>query len=231
MVKGSNIQNLQQKIVACNKCPRLVEWRKDITKNKVARYRDWNYWGKPVASWGDEKAELLIVGLAPAAHGANRTGRMFTGDQSGKWLYRALYDFGFSNKPTSEKIEDGLELNSCWIAAVIHCAPPQNKPTAQEIYNCQTYLLTEIKLLKDIKIILTLGKIAFDSVVATLKELKLIEKNGKFKFAHGAELQTNDGKTIIASFHPSQQNTFTGKLTKPMFDKVFRRILKILDNQ
>lgn len=231
MAAVSDIQNLQQKIVACNKCPRLVEWRKNIAKNKVARYRDWNYWGKPVASWGDENAELLIVGLAPAAHGANRTGRMFTGDQSGKWLYRALYDYGFSNKPTSEKVEDGLELNNCWIAAVIHCAPPQNKPTAQEIYNCQTYLLTEIKLLKRIKIILALGKIAFDSVVATLKELKLIEKNGKFKFEHGAELQTNDGKTIIASFHPSQQNTFTGKLTKPMFDNVFRRISKFLNNQ
>lgn len=231
MATVSDIQNLKQKIVACNKCPRLVEWRKYIAKNKVARYRDWNYWGKPVASWGDEKAELLIVGLAPAAHGANRTGRMFTGDQSGKWLYRALYDFGFSNKPTSEKIEDGLKLNNCWIAAVIHCAPPQNKPTAQEIYNCQTYLLTEIKLLQEIKIILALGKIAFDSVVAILKELKLIEKKEKFKFAHGVELQTNDGKTIIASFHPSQQNTFTGRLTKPMFDKVFRRISKILDNQ
>jgi uracil-DNA glycosylase family 4 len=231
MVTDSDIQNLQRKIVACNKCPRLVEWRKDIAKNKIARYREWNYWGKPVVSWGDEKAELLIVGLAPAAHGANRTSRMFTGDQSGKWLYRALYDFGLSNKPTSENIDDGLELHNCWITAVIHCAPPQNKPTAHEINICQTYLLTEIKLLKDIKIILALGKVAFDSVVATLKDLKLIDKKEKFKFAHMAVVQTNDGKTIIASFHPSQQNTFTGKLTKPMFDKVFRRISKILNNQ
>lgn len=231
MTAVSDIQILQKKIVSCNKCTRLVEWRKNIAINKVARYHDWNYWGKPVASWGDENAELLIVGLAPAAHGANRTGRMFTGDQSGKWLYRALYDFGFSNKPTSEKVDDGLELNNCWIAAVIHCAPPHNKPSTEEINKCRTFLLAEIKILKDVKVVLSLGKIAFDTTVATMKELKLVDINEKFKFAHGAELKTKDGKTILASFHPSQQNTFTGRLTKPMFDKVFRRITKILNNQ
>jgi len=189
---------------------------------------DSNYWGKPVPSWGDENAELLIVGLAPAAHGANRTGRMFTGDESGKWLYRALYDFGFSNQPTSEHTKDSLKLNNCWITAVLHCAPPQNKPTTQEIENCHEYLLNDLTILKNVKVILALGKVAFESVIGTMKELKLLEQNAKFNFAHGAKLQTNNGKIIIASFHPSQQNTFTGKLTKPMFDGIFGRIKSIM---
>jgi uracil-DNA glycosylase family 4 len=228
MSLSTNIRTLQKRIVSCDKCPRLVKWREEVAQNKVARFMDWNYWGKPVPGWGDEKAELLIVGLAPAAHGANRTGRMFTGDESGKWFYKALYDFGFSSQLESEHIKDGMSLINCWITAVLHCAPPQNKPTTQEIENCHKYLLDELKILKEVKIILALGKVAFDSVVAAMKELKLLEQKEKFKFAHGAELQTNDGKVIIASFHPSQQNTFTGKLTKPMFDGIFMQIDKLL---
>jgi uracil-DNA glycosylase family 4 len=228
MSLSPNIRTLQKSIVLCNKCPRLVEWREEVAQKKVARFMDWNYWGKPVPGWGDEKAKLLIVGLAPAAHGANRTGRMFTGDQSGKWLYKALYDFDFSNQPESERIKDGMSLINCWITAVIHCAPPQNKPTTQEIENCHEYLLDELKILKEVKVILALGKVAFESVVAAMKELKFLQQKEKFKFAHGAELQTNNGKIIIASFHPSQQNTFTGRLTKPMFDGIFMQIDKLL---
>ena len=223
-----NVKMLQKRVVLCDKCPRLVEWREEVAQKKVARFVDWNYWGKPVSGWGDEKAKLLIVGLAPAAHGANRTGRMFTGDQSGKWLYKALYDFGFCSKSESEHLKYGMRLNICWITAVLHCAPPQNKPTTQEIENCNEYLLDELKILKDVKVILALGKVAFESVIAAMKELKLLDKKAKYKFAHGVKLQTNDGKTIIASFHPSQQNTFTGKLTKPMFDRIFIQIDKLL---
>jgi uracil-DNA glycosylase family 4 len=222
-----NIKTLHKRIVLCDKCPRLVEWRKEVAQNKVARFMDWNYWGKPVPSWGDEKAELLIIGLAPAAHGANRTGRMFTGDQSGKWLYKALYDFGFSSQSGSEHLKDGIRLNNCWITAVLHCAPPQNKPTTQESENCNEYLLDELKILKEVKVTI-LGKVAFESVVAMMKELKLLEQKEKFKFAHGAKLQTNNGKIIIASYHPSQQNTFTDRLTKPMFDRIFIQIDKLL---
>jgi uracil-DNA glycosylase len=226
-----NIKTLQNRIVLCDKCLRLVKWREEVAQKKIARFMDWNYWGKPVPGWGDEKAKLLVVGLAPAAHGANRTGRMFTGDQSGKWLYKALYDFGFSSQSESERIDDGMKLNNCWITAVLHCAPPQNKPTTREIEICHEYLLDELKILKEVKVILALGKVAFESVIATMKELKLLEQKEKFKFAHGAELQTDDGKVIIASFHPSQQNTFTGRLRKPMFDGIFRRIKNIIKNQ
>jgi uracil-DNA glycosylase len=221
---------LRKRIIVCNKCPRLVKWRCEVAENKVKRYQSWNYWGKPVPGWGDENAELLIVGLAPAAHGANRTGRMFTGDQSGKWLYKALHEFGFSNQSESVSVKDDMELNNCWITAVLHCAPPQNKPTRQEINNCRGYLLDELRWSKNIKVILALGKIAADSVVTAIREMNLLEQKAMFKFSHGAELKIDEGKTIIASFHPSQQNTFTGRLTKPMFNKVFKRVKILLEH-
>jgi uracil-DNA glycosylase family 4 len=212
------VAELQTAITQCTQCPRLVEWREKIAGEKVARYGEWDYWGKPVPSLGDASAKLLIVGLAPAAHGGNRTGRMFTGDRSGDWLYRSLHKFGFANQPTSAERNDGLKLTGCYITAIVHCAPPLNKPNPQEILNCRAFLLREWEVLRQVKIIVALGRLAFDQM------WRLTNSRGKHPvFRHGLEVQLNETKTMLASFHPSQQNTFTGKLTEPMFDKIFRR--------
>ena len=173
---------------------------------------------------GDPQAQLLIVGLAPAAHGANRTGRMFTGDRSGDWLYRALHKFGFANQASSESSEDGLRLKNCFITAAARCAPPANKPLPEEMRNCRPYLIKEFHLLEAMKVILGLGKIACDVVFDVVRELKLTTLTHRPKFMHGMELQFNDQLLLIGSYHPSQQNTFTGKLTEKMFDDVFRRV-------
>jgi len=213
-----SVAELQTAIVQCTQCPRLVEWREKIAGEKVARYREWDYWGKPVPSLGEATAKLLIVGLAPAAHGGNRTGRMFTGDRSGDWLYRSLHRFGFANQPTSTARNDDLRLTDCYITAVVHCAPPLNKPNPQEILNCRSFLLREWEMLRQVKVIVALGRLAFDQM------WRLTNSHGKRPiFRHGLEVQLNETKTMLASFHPSQQNTFTGKLTEPMFDKIFQR--------
>jgi len=220
-----SIPLLQETICQCHRCPRLVEWRETIAATKVARFQECEYWGNPVPSFGKTAAQLLIVGLAPAAHGGNRTGRMFTGDRSGDWLYRTLYAHGFANQPTSTDRGDSLELIDCYVTAVLHCAPPQNKPLPQEIVNCRPYLTRELQLLRQVQVIVALGKLAFDQVWS------LVHVDGPARrpnFRHGLEIQLADGKTLIASFHPSQQNTFTGKLTATMFHSIFNRARQLI---
>ncbi|MEK7671051.1 MAG: uracil-DNA glycosylase, partial [Bacteroidota bacterium] len=214
------LHQLQSKIIACRKCPRLVRWREKVAREKVKRFADEEYWGKPNPSFGDPNAQLLLVGLAPAAHGGNRTGRMFTGDNSGNWLYRALHKAGFANQAESTHRNDGLKLTDCYITATLRCAPPQNRPTPKEIANCKLYLLKEIELLKNVRVVVGLGKIGFEAAINAYREVGKIDFKSKPKFAHCAAYKLN-GLTFIASFHPSQQNTFTGKLTEEMFDKVF----------
>ncbi len=216
------ITSLNASIAACRKCPRLVEWREQVAREKVKRFSDQTYWGKPVPGFGDPKARLLIVGLAPAAHGANRTGRMFTGDRSGEWLYRALHKFGFSNVENSLSADDGLTLTDCYITAVARCAPPQNKLLAEEIANCRPYLLEELSILSEIRIVIALGKLAFDRTIGALKETGKVHFRKTPRFAHGGVVKVNDRLTLLASYHPSQQNTFTGRLTRPMFESVFK---------
>ena len=218
---------LNQEVVACRRCPRLVEYREQVAKTKRRAYLDWDYWGKPVPGFGDPKARLLLVGLAPGAHGANRTGRMFTGDSSGDFLYRALYKAGFASQPESKSIDDGLILHDAYITAPVRCAPPDNKPLPQEIRNCRPYLERNLELLCNVEIVLALGRLAFDEYRGILvAQGKLPRKNG-FVFAHGAEFSAG-GSMLICSYHPSQQNTFTGKLTEAMFDALFARIRRIL---
>jgi len=205
-------------IVECCKCPRLVAWREQVASEKRAAFRDEDYWGRPVPGFGDPGASLLIVRLAPAAHGGNRTGRVFTGDRSGDWLYGALYRAGYANQPTSVHADDGLQLKDAYVTAAVRCAPPDNKPTPEERDTCLPYLRRELSLLTSVQVIVVLGQFAYDVMV---RELGIKPKP---KFGHGVELPLADrGLTIVCSFHPSQQNTFTGKLTEKMFDAVFQR--------
>jgi uracil-DNA glycosylase family 4 len=219
---------LQNKITRCRLCPRLVAWREQVAREKVKRFAGEKYWGRPVPSFGDANARLLIIGLAPAAHGGNRTGRMFTGDRSGDWLYRSLHEFGFANQPTSESRDDGLQLQDCYITATCRCAPPQNKLETGEIRNCRPYLLQEIALLKNVRVVVVLGKIAFDAALSAFSEIHSKDYSPKPKFAHGAAYSLSSRLILLASFHPSQQNTFTGRLTKAMFDAIFRRARSII---
>ena len=221
------IEALHRTICECKRCPRLVAWTHKTAQTKVARFKDFDYWGKPVPSFGTAKARLLIVGLAPAAHGGTRTGRVFTGDRSGEWLYRALHRFGFVNQPRSVDRHDGLELADCYITAVLHCAPPLNKPQPDEVANCRPYLIRELELLKQVHIIVALGKIAFDNVWPLISG----PRQRKPRFQHGLEVKLDSGLTLIASYHPSQQNTFTGKLTEPMFDQIFTRARQVLEER
>jgi uracil-DNA glycosylase len=204
-------------VISCFKCRRLVAWRELVAREKRAAFRDWDYWGRPVPGFGDPKARLLVVGLAPAAHGGNRTGRIFTGDRSGDWLYGALYRAGFANQPTSTSRDDGLRLNGAYVAAVVRCAPPANRPLPEERDNCLPYVQRELALLTGLRVIVCLGAYALDGVALALG------LRPRPKFGHAREIALPDGRTIICCFHPSQQNTFTGKLTEPMLDAVFAR--------
>lgn len=217
---GNGLEKLQAKIIRCRTCPRLVEWREQVAREKVKRFANQTYWGKPIPSFGDPAARLLLVGLAPAAHGGNRTGRMFTGDESGNWLFRALYKAGFANQPTSADRDDGLRLTDCYITATARCAPPLNKLLPEEIGNCRPYLLREIELLKNVQVVVGLGKIGFDAALNAYRDIGRIAFAARPKFGHAAQYSFGD-LTFIASFHPSQQNTFTGKLTEPMFNRIF----------
>ncbi len=221
-------QSLERKIISCASCPRLVDWRKEIATTKTKRFAEWKYWGKPVPGFGDVKAELLLIGLAPAAHGANRTGRMFTGDESGNWLYRALYKAGFASQPNSTDNNDGLQLQNCFITAACRCAPPDNTPTKEELLNCRKFILQEFQLLKNKKIIIGLGKIGFDAAFDVCKQLGLTDQTTRPKFFHNCSYQLNNSLYLLGSYHPSQQNTFTGKLTEPMFDAVFQKAIIML---
>ena len=217
-------------ITMCEKCPRLRTHCRKVAKEKRRSYATETYWGRPIPGFGDPKARLVMIGLAPAAHGANRTGRMFTGDRSGDWLYRALFKAGFATQPTSSHRDDGLKLNDAFVTATAHCAPPGNKPTPAEISRCSAYLDWELKALGRARVYLALGKIGFDAVWDTLK------RNGQATgprppFGHGRAVKLSaelSGKWLLASYHPSQQNTFTGKLTEPMFDAVFNQVKSLL---
>jgi len=212
---------LRRDVIACRRCPRLVRWRETTARKKVRRFADQEYWGKPIPGFGDKRGRLLIVGLAPAAHGGNRTGRMFTGDESGNWLLRALHDAGFANQPESIGLADGLTLTDCYITATCRCAPPQNKLLPVEIRNCRPFLYREIALLKHVSVVVGLGRVGFDSALTAFRELDLVDFKKRPPFGHGARYALGP-YTFIASFHPSQQNTFTGRLTRPMLDRVFR---------
>lgn len=222
---------LQERIVRCERCPRLVPYRQQVAREKVRRYQEWEYWGRPVPSFGDPKARLLVVGLAPAAHGGNRTGRVFTGDRSGDWLFSALHAFGFANQPTSIHRNDGLKLHDCYITAAIHCAPPANRPLREEFAACRPYLLEELALLPSVRVVVALGGQAFAVVLAALQEAGRTLPSPRPAFRHGAVYHLSDGLTLIASYHPSQQNTFTGKLTQEMFHQVFAAARRRLDEE
>jgi uracil-DNA glycosylase len=230
------LKNLQERVVACKRCPRLIHYCQKVAREKRRMYHDETYWGKPLPSFGDPDAELLILGLAPAAHGGNRTGRMFTGDRSGDFLYRALYEMGFANQPRSTRRGDGLELRRCYVTASLRCAPPANKPAPQELLRCRPYLVEEIQLLQKVRAVLVLGRIAFESylriVYSEALSVPTLPPRASLRFAHGAGYKL-DGSLprLFASYHPSQQNTQTGKLTLPMFLKVLEDVREFLESQ
>ena len=225
---SAQLRVLNEEIVACRKCPRLVKYREKVARERRRAYREWEYWGKPVPGFGDAQAQLLILGLAPAAHGANRTGRMFTGDRSGDFLYAALHKAGLANQPTSLRRGDGLQLINAYIAATCRCAPPDNKPLPREILNCRSYLEREIEILEP-KAILALGKIAWDGYLEILKQRGMIASRALYKFAHGAEAEVSPGTPrLFGVYHPSQQNTQTGRVTSAMYAKVLANIRQFL---
>jgi uracil-DNA glycosylase len=215
---------LTAEIVSCRACPRLVEWREKVGRERRAAYAEETYWAKPIPGFGDPHARLLIVGLAPAAHGGNRTGRVFTGDRSGDWLFAALHRAGYANQPTSVSADDGLVLHDAYVAAAVRCAPPQNKPTISERDNCLPYLRRELELLSRVRVIVVLGKFAYDVMAGMLDVAR-----PRPRFGHGVEVPAGAGRTIVCSFHPSQQNTFTGKLTVEMLDAVFSRARQLTE--
>ena len=218
---------LQAATARCELCPRLREHCARVAAAKRRAFRDWEYWGKPVPSFGDPAARVLIVGLAPAAHGANRTGRMFTGDRSGDWLYRALHQTGFASQPTSVSREDGLTLRDAYITAAARCAPPGNKLTLEELANCRPYFERELELLSNLRVVVALGRIAFDQYLEVLKNRGIITSRARFRFGHNQPFETVPGAPLlISSYHPSQQNTSTGKLTEKMLLDVFRHARK-----
>lgn len=223
------LTGLNKTITDCTACPRLVVYRQAIADQKRKQYRDCVYWGRPVPGFGDPQARLYILGLAPAAHGGNRTGRVFTGDRSGDWLYEALYRHGFANQAESQSIGDGLTLTDCYIGATVRCAPPGNKPTPDEFDCCSRYLQEEIRLLKNHRVVVALGKIAFDHYLKTCRSQGHTISAPAPKFGHGAVYRFPWGVTLVGSYHPSQQNTFTGKLTRLMFHAVFQRARKEID--
>ena len=214
----SALEALHREIVACRRCPRLVAWREEVGRKKRRAFRDWDYWAKPVPGFGDPQARLLIFGLAPGAHGANRTGRVFTGDASGDFLYAALYRAGLANQPTSTHREDGLRLFGVYITAAVRCAPPKNKPTREEIQACRVWTERELALLPNLRVYLALGRIAHDALLAHFG----LKKRDR-PFAHGAEYPLPGGKVLLSSYHVSRQNTQTGRLTPAMFDRVLER--------
>jgi uracil-DNA glycosylase len=227
--KDALLTTLNDEIVACRKCPRLVEYREKVAQEKRRAFREWTYWGKPVPGFGDANARLLILGLAPAAHGGNRTGRVFTGDRSGDFLFAALHKAGFANQPTSVKRDDGLQLKDAYVAASVRCAPPANKPLPSEILNCRGYLVRELEILQP-RAILALGKIAWDAYLEILKQSSAITSKASFQFAHGAEAKLpGDGAHLFGIYHPSQQNTQTGRVTPAMYAQVLRRIQRFLE--
>ena len=229
---AATLKILNEEIVACKRCPRLRAYCAEIARTKRRMYREWEYWGRPVPSFGDERARVMVLGLAPGAHGSNRTGRPFTGDGSGNFLYPVLYEVGFASQARAESRDDGMLLTDMWICSVGRCAPPANKPTPEELRNCAPWLDREIELLRELRVVVCLGRIAFDGLLAHLKRTgKWTGELRGLTFAHGAEYTLPGGLTALASFHPSLQNTNTGKLTRPMFLKVFERARVLAESQ
>jgi uracil-DNA glycosylase family 4 len=233
LMHGSSrrIDTLERRVVRCRLCPRLVEHRERIGREKARRHRGEDYWARPVPAFGDPEARLLVVGLAPAAHGGNRTGRMFTGDRSGDWLYQALHRFGFATQPQSIDRDDGLRLQDAFITAVARCAPPDNKPARDEIERCRPYLQREIDLLEGAEVVIALGKVAFEGFLAAWRAAGRELPAPRPRFAHGARALLTGSVLLLSSYHPSQQNTFTGKLTRGMFHRVFRSARQALDRR
>ena len=216
---SKSLDQLRRRVIDCRACPRLVEWREQVSIDKRASYRDEEYWGRPIPGFGDPKASIIVLGLAPAAHGANRTGRVFTGDRSGDWLFRAMHKAGLANQALSLSRSDGLELDNAWVTAAVKCAPPGNKPETSERDSCRPFLQREFALLRNAKVVVCLGGFAYEAACAEFGV------RPRPKFGHLVEASTDSGLTLLCSFHPSQQNTFTGRLTEPMLDAVFTRAL------
>ncbi len=224
-----SLAELNRSLVRCRRCPRLVAWREEVAREKRAAFRDEEYWGRPVPGFGDPGAGLLVVGLAPAAHGANRTGRMFTGDRSGDWLYRALHKAGFASQPSATHVGDGLELRDAYIAAPVHCAPPGNRPAPAERDACFDWFAEEVRLAAP-RVVACLGQFGYHQALRALGALGHDVPRPRVKFGHGVEVALPGGPTLLCSYHVSQQNTFTGKLTEPMLDAVFARAQELLGN-
>jgi uracil-DNA glycosylase family 4 len=225
---ADTLGRLNARIVGCRRCPRLVAHREAVAAAPPRRYRGQTYWARPLPGFGDRDARLLLIGLAPAAHGGNRTGRIFTGDESGHWLYRALWETGFANQPTSLHQGDGLQLRDAYVTATLRCAPPANKPLPGEIASCEPYLLEELRLLARVQVVVGLGRIGWQAYLRARRTLGQPLPRPLPRFAHGALTTFEDGVTLIASYHPSQQNTFTGKLTRPMLRAVFRAARRVI---
>jgi len=223
------LEELNRRLVSCRRCPRLVAHRERIAREKKREYRDWTYWGKPVPGFGDPDARLLLVGLAPGAHGSNRTGRMFTGDASGDWLYEALHRFGFASQPGSRSADDGLTLTDCYITAAARCAPPGNTPTRQEFDNCRPYLERELRLLPTVRVVLALGRIGHEAWLRASGWWTRLPARQRPRFGHGLVARMPDGMRLVCTYHPSRQNTNTGKLTRRMWYGVFRRVKGLID--
>ena len=222
-----SLDKLRADQIACRICPRLVEYREQIGREKRRAYRDWEYWAKPVPGFGDPHARVLILGLAPGAHGSNRTGRPFTGDSSGNFMYPVLHHTGFASQPRGTHRGDGLTLKDAYITAAVRCAPPQNKPTPSELANCSSFLDRELDLLKNVKVVVALGRIGFDAYLNYLKRKGVLKSKSEYAFLHGAQYTMPDGKILLTSYHPSNQNTNTGKLNENMFRKIFERAGKL----
>ena len=225
MTAGDELQRLDEELIECRRCPRLVAWREQVAREKRAAFRDWDYWGRPVPGFGDPNARLLVLGLAPAAHGGNRTGRIFTGDRSGDWLFASLWRTGFANQPTSVSRDDGLKLRDCYITAPVKCAPPDNKPLPQERANCAPWLERELAILETIRVVVALGSYAWDTALRHLGPVR-----PKPRFGHGAEATLPHSRVLLGSYHVSQQNTSTSRLTAAMLDGVFLRARELLRN-
>lgn len=223
MTTLTELEGLEREINSCRACPRLVAWREQVARDKRAAYANEEYWGRPVPGFGDPRARIIVIGLAPGAHGANRTGRVFTGDRSGDWLYRALFEAGLANQPTSQRPGDGLVLRDAWVTAAVRCAPPDNKPSTEERTRCEPFILRELALLQQRRVVVALGAFAHAAALRVLAQLDVEIPRPRPKFGHGAEAVLGDGTVLIDSFHPSQQNTFTGRLTQPMLADVFER--------